>query len=101
MSVQPGLRSGTDLRVGQKMATFQSFFQSAQAKDLSAPLYNSALFFLPSCCCPFLLHVIANVIVYVLSFFNSFCCQIYQNFFIPFVAKKGVPGCSYEKFHHD
>ena len=32
MSVQPSLR------VGRKMATFQLFFQSSRAKDLSAPL---------------------------------------------------------------
>ena len=38
-SVQPGLRSSNDLRVGRKMATFQLFFQSSRAKDLSAALY--------------------------------------------------------------
>ena len=31
--------SSNDLRVGRKMATFQLFFQSGRAKDLSAPLY--------------------------------------------------------------
>jgi hypothetical protein len=41
MSVQPGLRGSSDLRVGRKMATFQLVFQSGQAKDLSAPLYVS------------------------------------------------------------
>ena len=40
MSVQPGLRGSNDLRVGRKMATFQLFFQSGRAKDLSAPLYK-------------------------------------------------------------
>ena len=40
LSVQPGLRSSNDLRIGRKMATFQLFFQSRWAKDLSAPLYN-------------------------------------------------------------
>ena len=39
LSVQPGLRGSNDLRVGRKMATFQLFFQSGRAKDLSAPLY--------------------------------------------------------------
>ena len=39
MSVQPGLRSSNDIRVGRKIATFQSFFQSGRAKDLSALLY--------------------------------------------------------------
>ena len=39
MSVQPGLGGSNDLRVGRKMATFQLFFQSGRAKDLSAPLY--------------------------------------------------------------
>ena len=39
LSVQPGLRGRNDLRVGRKMATFQLFFQSGRAKDLSAPLY--------------------------------------------------------------
>ena len=39
-SVQPGLRGSNDLRVGRKMATFQFFFQSGRAKDLSALLYN-------------------------------------------------------------
>ena len=38
LSVQPGLRGSNDLRVGRKMATFQSFFQPGRAKDLSAPL---------------------------------------------------------------
>ena len=38
LSGQPGLRDGSDLRVGRKMATFQLFFQSGRANDLSAPL---------------------------------------------------------------
>jgi len=37
LSVQPGLRGSDDLRVGRKMETFQLFFQSGRAKDLSAP----------------------------------------------------------------
>jgi hypothetical protein len=39
LSVRPVLHSSNDLRVGRKMATFQLFFQSGRAKDLSAPLY--------------------------------------------------------------
>ena len=39
LSVQPGLRCSNDLCVGRIMATFQLFFQSGRAKDLSAPLY--------------------------------------------------------------
>jgi hypothetical protein len=39
LSVQPGLRVSNDLLVGRKMATFQLFFQSGRARDLSAPLY--------------------------------------------------------------
>jgi len=39
LSVQPGLRGSNGLRVGRKLTTFQSFFQSGRAKDLSAPLY--------------------------------------------------------------
>jgi len=39
LSAQPGIRGSNDLRVGRKMATFQLFFQSGRAKDLSAPLY--------------------------------------------------------------
>ena len=39
LSIQPGLHGSNDLRVGQKMATFQLFFQSGRANDLSAPLY--------------------------------------------------------------
>ena len=39
ISVQPGLRGSSDLRIGRKMATFQLFFQSGRLKDLSAPLY--------------------------------------------------------------
>ena len=39
VSFQPGLCGSNDLRVGRKMATFQLFFQSVRAKDLSAPLY--------------------------------------------------------------
>ena len=38
LSVQPGHRGNNDLRVGRKMVTFQLFFQSGRAKDLSAPL---------------------------------------------------------------
>jgi len=38
LSVQPGLRGNNDLLVGRKMATFQLFFQSGRANDLSAPL---------------------------------------------------------------
>jgi len=38
MSVQAGFRGSNELRVGRKMATFQLFFQSGRAKDLSAPL---------------------------------------------------------------
>jgi hypothetical protein len=40
LSVQPGLRGSNDLHVGRKMATFQLFFLSGLAKDLSAPLYH-------------------------------------------------------------
>ena len=39
LSVQPGLRGSNDVCVGRKIATFQLFFQSGRAKDLSAPLY--------------------------------------------------------------
>jgi hypothetical protein len=39
LSFQPGLRRSNDLRFGRKMATFQLFFQSGRAKDLSAPPY--------------------------------------------------------------
>jgi predicted secreted acid phosphatase len=45
LSVQPGLRRSNDLRVGRKMATFQLFFQSGRAKDLSALLYTHASHF--------------------------------------------------------
>ena len=38
LSVQPGLRGGNDLHVGRKMETFQFFFQSDRAKDVSALL---------------------------------------------------------------
>ena len=40
LSVQPGVRDSNDLRVGLKMTTFQLFFQSGRANDLSAPLYQ-------------------------------------------------------------
>ena len=40
LSVQPGLRGSNDLCVRRKMATFQFFFQSGRAKNLSAPLYK-------------------------------------------------------------
>jgi len=43
LSVQLGLRGSNDLRVGIKMATFQLFFQSGRARDLSAPLYRFSL----------------------------------------------------------
>jgi len=36
--VQPALRGSNDHRVGRKMETFQLFFHSGRAKDLSAPL---------------------------------------------------------------
>jgi len=39
LPVQPGLRSSNDIHVGQKMATFQLFLHSGQAKNLTAPLH--------------------------------------------------------------
>jgi len=39
LSVQRVLRGSNDLRVGRKVATFELFFQSGRAKDLSAPLF--------------------------------------------------------------
>ena len=39
LSIQPALRGGNDLRIGRKMATFQFFFQSGRAKDLSPPCF--------------------------------------------------------------
>jgi len=44
LSFQPGLGGSNDIRVGRKMSTFQLFFQSGRAKDLSAPLYISNQF---------------------------------------------------------
>jgi len=38
LSIQPGLHGSNDLCFRRKMAIFQLFFQSGQAKDLSAPL---------------------------------------------------------------
>ena len=40
MSAQPGLHGSDDLRIRRKMVTFQLFFQSGRAKDLSARLYK-------------------------------------------------------------
>ena len=40
LSVQPGLRGINDLRVRRKVVTFQWFFQTDRAKDLSTPLYE-------------------------------------------------------------
>jgi len=40
LSVQPRLRGRNGLCVGRKMATFQLFFQSVRAKELSETLYN-------------------------------------------------------------
>ena len=48
MSVQPGLWSSHDPRVGQKMTTFQLFFQSGQARDWTAPLYVTLVMNKPS-----------------------------------------------------
>jgi len=48
LSVQPGLCGSNDLSFGRKMATFQIFFQSGRAKDLSAPLYQLTEFFVVS-----------------------------------------------------
>ena len=39
LSVQSRLHDSNDLHVARKMATFQLFFQSGRAKDLSASLY--------------------------------------------------------------
>ena len=44
LSVQPGIRGSNDLRFGRKMATFQLFFQSGRANDLSAPLIRTEEF---------------------------------------------------------
>ena len=38
LSIQPGLHGSSDICVGRKMATFQLFFRSGRAEDLSAPL---------------------------------------------------------------
>jgi hypothetical protein len=38
--MQPGLHGSDDLCVRRKMATFQVFFQSGRAKDLSVSLYS-------------------------------------------------------------
>jgi hypothetical protein len=43
LSIQPGLCSSNDLRIRWEMATFQLFFQSGGAKDLSTPLLNTTV----------------------------------------------------------
>ena len=40
MPVQPDLCGSNDLRIGRKIATFQLFFQSGQAKNLSAFVFR-------------------------------------------------------------
>ena len=47
LSLQLGLRGSSDLRIGRKIATFQLFFKSGRAKDLSAPLYYSQPSYIP------------------------------------------------------
>ena len=50
-------------------------------------VYNSALF-LPSRCCSFLLHVVANwICIFLVSSGTGSACSSYQNLFIPFVVK--------------
>jgi hypothetical protein len=58
---------------------------------------NSALV-LASCCCSFLLHVIANWIC-TIFLINWLYFQFTQNSSFPFVVTKGVPGCSSEKLN--
>jgi len=61
-------------------------------------IYNSALF-LASCSCPSMLHVVARrICIFLVSRQMVLLVELFQNFVIPFVIKKGVP-CSSEKFH--
>ena len=57
----------------------------------------SALFL--ASCCSLLLNVVANFICIFLVSIKWFYYQLFQNFFIPFVVKKGVPCCPSEKLH--
>ena len=67
LSVQPGLRGSSDLRVGRKMATLQLFFQSGRAKELSVSLYK-----IVGHCATFSLHVhIAFLLFFWLCHLNS------------------------------
>jgi hypothetical protein len=63
-------------------------------------VYNSAQF-LPSCCCPFLLHVGDN---WICIFFVSRQLVLFSalpKYFRSFCAQKGCTGCSSEKFYLD
>jgi len=63
-------------------------------------VYNSELF-LASCCFPFLLHVVANSICIFLVTRQLVLFSARPKFLHFFVVKKGVPGCSCEKFHFE
>ena len=57
-SVQPGFWGNKYLRVVRKIATFQFFFQSGRAKDLSAPLY---IVYKKKICFTLKLHIVLTV----------------------------------------
>ena len=63
-------------------------------------VYNSALY-LASCSCSVLLHILASLICIFLFSRQLVLLTNLQNVLIPFVVKKGVPGCSSKKFHSD
>jgi hypothetical protein len=74
---------------------FDGFPRSSQVVFVHSP-YNSALF-LPSCCCPFLLHVVANL--FCIFLVSRQLVMLFQNSFVPFWGKKGVPSVLPKKFN--
>ena len=61
-------------------------------------VYNSALF-LASCCCSFLLHVVANLICILLVSRQLVLFSDLPKFLHSFAVTKGVLRCCSEKFH--
>jgi ABC-type iron transport system FetAB permease component len=76
-----------------------SFFEVLQVVFVHS-VHNSALF-LTSCCCSFLLHVLANLICILLVSRQLVLLSYLPKFLHSFCGQKGCTGCSCEKFNFD
>jgi len=82
----------------QVSASSNSLFESLPSEIVFVHLvYNSALY-LPSCCCSFLLHVLANLNCIFLASPQLVLLRTFQNLLISFVVKKVYPAVLLKNF---